>query len=337
MTTKAPPGTTGGATSQHNPSSPITTRTSSPDAAGNSKWTTFYGEPARRAQLAFFDRHLRGVPGPAGIPGPAEAAEPVEAAEPAEVAEPAGSVEVRLEVREAGDRIVEVREEHEWPLARTDWTPLYLAPGGLLRPEPAEVPGSVTFRPRRRAAAFTFTAPADLELTGPMALRIWLAVEDGDDVDLVAGVEKWRGSRYVGFEGSYGFGRDRVATGWQRASLRELDEDASRIGEPVHTYRTREPLRPGEVVPVDVALGHSATLFRPGESLRLVIGGRWLWPANPLTGNFPARYRCVGAGRCTLRWGPERPAHLLVPRIPTAPSAAPVETARSERNDPKEQ
>jgi putative CocE/NonD family hydrolase len=152
-----------------------------------------------------------------------------------------------------------------------------------------------------------------------MALRVWLDVEGADDVDLVVGVEKGRGAGYVGFEGSYGFGRDRVTTGWQRASLRQLDENRSTPAEPVHPYLIRQPLEPGGVVPVDVALGPSATLFRAGESLRLVIGGRWLWPANPLTGNFPARYTRTPGGRCTLHWGPDRPAHLLVPRIPPYP------------------
>lgn len=165
---------------------------------------------------------------------------------------------------------------------------------------------------------------SDTELTGPMAVRLWVSVEGADDIDLVVGVEKWRGRRYVGFEGSYGFGRDRVATGWQKASLRQLDEDASSPAEPVHTYRVSEPLRPGQVVPVEVALGPSATLFRAGETLRLVVGGRWLWPANPLTGNFPARYDTNAAARCTLHWGPEMPARLLVPRIPPVGQANPA-------------
>ncbi|MDN5768972.1 MAG: CocE/NonD family hydrolase, partial [Humibacillus sp.] len=259
------------------------------------KWVTFYGEPARTAQRAFFDRYLRGL----DVPEPPR---------------------VRLEVREARDQVVQVRDEHEWPLARTEWTSLHLALGGRLSTEPLGRAGSMSFHTRRQAAAFTFRFSDETELTGPMALRLWLALEGTDDVDLVVGVEKWRGRRYVGFEGSYGFGRDRVTTGWQKASLRELDEAASSTGQPVHTYRTREPLQPGEIVPVDVALGPSATLFRPGESLRLVIGGRWLWPLNPLTGNFPARYSRAHAGLCTLHWGPDRPAHLLVPRIPARPT-----------------
>ncbi len=256
------------------------------------KWAVFYDEPARQTQRAFFDRYLREAAAPA-LP------------------------RVRLEVRESGDRVVEVRDEDEWPLARTEWSPLYLSPGGRLDVDPPRLTGRVSFRTRRRAAAFTYPMPAETELTGPMSLRLWVSVDETDDVDLVVGVEKWRGRHYVGFEGSYGFGRDRVTTGWQKASLRQLDDDASAIGEPVHTYRTRQPLEPGEIVPVDIALGPSATLFRAGESLRLVIAGRWLWPANPLTGNFPARYTHTPAGRCTLHWGPDRPAHLLLPRIPS--------------------
>jgi hypothetical protein len=55
-------------------------------------------------------------------------------------------------------------------------------------------------------------APADTELTGPMALRLFLEVAGTDDADLFAMVEKWRGNRFVPFEGSYGFGRDRITT-----------------------------------------------------------------------------------------------------------------------------
>ena len=255
------------------------------------KWAVFYSDEAKRAQIAFFDRHLRGIH-VASLP------------------------RVRLEVRESRDRIVAVRDEDEWPLARTEWMPLHLAGPGRLTAVPPERAGQVTFRPRRRAASFAFTFTEDTELTGPMALKLWLSVDGADDVDLVVGVEKWRGREYIGFEGSYGFGRDRVTTGWQKASLRDLEAAASTPAAPVHTFESPRPLRRGEVVPVEIALGPSATLFRRGESLRLVIGGRWLWSSGPLTGNFPARYRRQRRGRCTLHWGPDRPARLFVPSIP---------------------
>jgi predicted acyl esterase len=255
------------------------------------KWATFYGDDARATQLRFFDRHLRGLPSPV-LPT------------------------VRLEVRESADAIVDVRDEAEWPLARTTWTPKYLSTDGLVD-APAPDVGSIDFDIRNRGARFGWTVQGDVELTGPMALRLYLSVDDTDDVDLCVGVEKWRGSHYVGFEGSYGFGRDRVATGWLSASLRALDEGRSRPFQPVPTFTERQSLTAGQIVPVDIALGASSTLFRRGEQLRLVVAGRWLWPRNPLTGQFPAAYATSRRGSCTLHWGPRHPAHLLVPVIPS--------------------
>lgn len=256
------------------------------------KWGTFYGEPAKAAQRAFFDRYLKGTETP---PPP----------------------RIRLEVREDYDTVTAVREEQEWPLARTDWQPLHLAPGGQLTTEPPVTAGGASFDTSRDAAAFRYVLERDTELTGPMALRLWVGVDDADDAHLVVGVEKWRNGRYVPFEGTYGFGRDRVTTGLQQASHRTLDPELSSPGQPVHTFTDPQPLRQGEIVPVDVALPPSATQFRAGEELRLLIAGRWMWPFNPLTGQFPSRYQRGPRTRVQLHWGPERPAHLLVPRIPS--------------------
>lgn len=253
------------------------------------KWATFYSEPARAEQLAFIRAALDGAP---------------------------DRRSVRLEVREDRDTVAAVREEAEWPLARTRWRPLYLSAPGELDVAAPSAPGSIAFNTHSRAAAFSWTIPDDIELTGPMAARLWLQVAGCDDVSLFVGVEKWRDGRFVGFEGSYGYGRDRVTTGWQRASLRALDPELSTPWEPVPTCTTPQPLRAGEIVAVDVALGPSATLFRAGEQLRLLVAGRWLSPPNPLTGQFPANYPRPPRGRVTLHWGPRFDAHLLIPEIP---------------------
>jgi len=150
-----------------------------------------------------------------------------------------------------------------------------------------------------------------------MSVRLWIELDGTPDANLFVGVEKWRGGKYIPFEGSYGFGRDRVATGWQRVSMRALDVDATLPGRPIHTYDQPEPLTPGEIVPVDIVLGPSATSFRAGDEIRLVIAGRWLWPTNPLTGQFPAHYQKGPKGRATLHWSPDRPAGLTVPVIPS--------------------
>ncbi|OBG70148.1 hydrolase, partial [Mycobacterium sp. E3298] len=253
------------------------------------KWATFYSEPALAEQLKFFRAALDGAP---------------------------GSRSVRLEVREDRDTVVAVREEADWPLGRTHWRPMYLAAGGLLTASRPSAEGGISFETRSGAAAFSWTAPEDVELTGPMAARLWIELAGCDDANLFVGVEKWRDGRFVGFEGSYGYGRDRVSTGWQRVSLRALDRELSRPWEPVAACTDPQPVPAHEAVEVNVALGPSATLFRAGEQLRLVVAGRWLCPRNPLTGQLPAAYTGSPRGRIRLRWGPRYDAHLLIPEIP---------------------
>ncbi|OBI23673.1 CocE/NonD family hydrolase [Mycobacterium sp. E2238] len=253
------------------------------------KWATFYSEPALTEQLRFFRGVLDGTP---------------------------ASRSVRLEVREDRDTIAAVREETDWPLARTRWRPMYLAEGGLLAAQRPSAEGGIAFETRSGAAAFSWTVPADIELTGPMAARLWVELDGCDDANLFVGVEKWRDELFVGFEGSYGYGRDRVSTGWQRVALRALDPDLSRPWEPVAACVDPRPVAPRQVVEVNVALGPSATLFRAGERLRLVVAGRWLCPRNPLTGQLPAAYAGSPRGRVKLHWGPRYDAHLLIPEIP---------------------
>jgi hypothetical protein len=255
------------------------------------KWSTFYSEPARADQLAFFRSALDGK----GDLPPRS---------------------VRLEVREDRTTVTAVREEAQWPLARTKWTPLYVAGPGLLATEPPSTSGSVAFKTRSRAAVFSWTLREDAELTGPMAARLWVEAADTDDLNLFVGVEKWRDGRFVPFEGGFGYGRDRIATGWQRASLRRLDPEQSTPWEPVPACTERQPLSAGAVVAVDVALGPSATQFRADDQLRLVVAGRWLDPRNPLTGHFPAAYPDAPRGRAILHWGPQRAAHVLLPVVP---------------------
>jgi uncharacterized protein len=256
------------------------------------KWATFYSEAALAEQLDFFRGVLDGAP---------------------------ASRSVRLEVREDRDTITAVREEAEWPLARTRWRPMYLTGAGVLTPDQPATAGSIAFETLSNAAAFSWTVAADIELTGPMVARLWVELDRCDDANLFVGVEKWRDGRFVAFEGSYGYGRDRVTTGWQRVALRALDPELSQPWEPVPTCTEPRPVSTGEVVAVDVALGPSATLFRAGEQLRLVVGGRWLCPRSPLTGQMPAAYANSPRGRVTLHWGPRYDAHLLIPEISAQP------------------
>jgi predicted acyl esterase len=77
-----------------------------------------------------------------------------------------------------------------------------------------------------------------------------------------------------------------------------------------------QPLPVGEVVPVQIPLIESSTLFRAGETLRLVVSGRELERRNLLNGQFPSHYPRSARGHATLHWGRGRPAALEVPVIP---------------------
>ena len=254
------------------------------------KWAVFYGEEARRSQLAFFDRHLRGKDAPE-LP------------------------RMRLEVRDRRDHVVEVREEQEWPLARTDWRLLYLAGDGALS-DAVPPAGEVAFDLRRNAAAFTHRFGEDTELSGPMTVRLHVRTHGADDPRLFVAVEKWAQGEPVPFEGSYGYGRDRVAQGRLRLALRELDPELSTPHQPEHTFRRLQPVRDGEEVEVLIPLSPSSTLFHAGESLRLLIGGRYLQPRNPLFGHFPTSYERSRSGTATITWAPDRPSTLEMPVIP---------------------
>jgi putative CocE/NonD family hydrolase len=62
-----------------------------------------------------------------------------------------------------------------------------------------------------------------------------------------------------------------VTAGWLRASLRAVDEQASRPGAPLLPCRERLPVPPGEVVAYRIPLVPNARRFAAGHRVRLVI------------------------------------------------------------------
>jgi uncharacterized protein len=180
------------------------------------KWAEYYSEEALAFQRRFFDHFLKG--------------------------EENGMLEVppvRLEVREDRDKIHAVRSEAAWPLPRTRWTDLHLRADGHLTDAPVTEAEVVSLDMKEGRASFLWDVSEDVEITGPMALRLFLGVRRAEDVYLFVGVQKLRGGRMVPFEGSYGYGFDRITTGWLKASLRKLDPDRSTPWQPVPTPTTR--------------------------------------------------------------------------------------------------
>ncbi|MGI9570485.1 MAG: CocE/NonD family hydrolase, partial [Desulfobulbia bacterium] len=151
---------------------------------------------------------------------------------------------VRLEVRSSRVEIHEIRYEHEWPVARTQYDKLYLSgQPQSLAVERLEQPMEVVHPARNGNALFNFKFTEDTELSGYMKLRVWVEARPGkvgeispDDVAMFIAVNKLdRAGNAVHFNGSVGNKMDMVTRGDCRVSRRELDPVESTEWHPVQT------------------------------------------------------------------------------------------------------
>lgn len=255
------------------------------------KWSHYYGAQATQTRAAFFDHYLRGVDN--GWPQ---------------------TPRVRLAVHEFGDQPATVHDEDMWPPTDLTWTTLYLTGTGL-QDHPG-TPATSSYSNKHGRLRYEWRVPADLDLVGPMSLRLYLSATGADDPSVFATVHKIHNETITRFQGSFGFDGDAVSSGWQRVAFRDLDPDLSAPYRPVHTFTSLTRLAPDEVVQVDVELREQATRFRAGDTLRLEIHGRWPKRRNPATGQFPSGYRSSTAGTCTIHTGQSHPSALLIGHRP---------------------
>jgi uncharacterized protein len=261
---------------------------------GRKKWEEYYSDQALMFQEKFFDYFLKGTDnGMMQTP------------------------RIRLEVRESRD-VCAVRDENEWPLARTEYRSLYLdARKGNLRFEEVGQEGKVGYDPACGRAQFDLTFDRDIELTGHMKLRLWVSAEGADDMDLIVGIRKLDTTgREVHFYGTAmsAYVRGIVTRGWLRVSQRELDEERSTPWQPVLKHQGERRLKPGEIVEVEIEILPSSTLFRKGETLRLAVQGRDLIEGPPW--GWLGYRRLVNKGIHTIYAGGRYDSYLLVPVVP---------------------
>jgi len=280
------------------------------EAHGIEHWTHFYTDYGRMLQKRFFDFFLKG--------------------------EPNGwdrQPRVQLQVRHV-DRFVE-RHENEWPIARTQWTKFYLHPTAhQLNLEPANAPGSITYDGLGDGVTFV-SAPLDkeMEITGPLAARFFVSSSTTDaDLFLVFRVFT-PDLREVVFMGAID-PHTPVAQGWLRASHRKLDPKLSTEYRPYHTHDQKQPLKPGEVVALDIEIWPTSIVVPAGHRIALTVRGRdyeWqkstgaklsnfkneLLGCGPFLHNDPRdRPASVFGGKVTLHMGPQQQSYILLPIIP---------------------
>jgi putative CocE/NonD family hydrolase len=255
------------------------------------KWSTYYSPEALAVQAQFFDCFLKGEENGMRTALP-----------------------VRLEVRDQSDRIHSVRMERAWPPTNVEWKRLWLAPNEL-RERPLETSATTSFEAPTGGVSFRLTIQADIEITGPMKLRLQIELVEGSDAHLFAAVRKFRSGRQVCFEGSYGFGRDVVTKGWLRVSHQHVDESRSEPHRPLQASQLPESLIKGRVVPAEIEVLPSSTLFRRGDVIRLDVQGHWFWKRSSFFGMFPGDYHASPPATVVLHLGASADSYLLVPCV----------------------
>ncbi len=149
-----------------------------------------------------------------------------------------------------------------------------------------------------------------------MNLKLWVSTDDTDDMDLFAGIKKLdRRGNEVHFPDFNHIEDGQVATGWLRASHRELDQEKSTIAQPWHTHEQELKLNNGEVVPVEIELLPSGTLFKQGETLEFVVKGSEVVKGNSTPG-MSTRYEhneTVNKGHHHIHTGGQYDSQLIIP------------------------
>ncbi len=137
------------------------------------------------------------------------------------------------------------------------------------------------------------------------------AAAPNDMAIFVAADKRDRTGRPVRFRGSVGNIDDMVTRGYCRVSRRELDAAESTEYQPVLSGTSHRPLAPGEIVPVDIALYPSSTLFAAGESLELIVSASAIIRSPPYE-----KDASFNRGIHVIHCGGSHDSHLLVPVVP---------------------
>jgi len=226
------------------------------------------------------------------------------------------------------------RTAADWPLPQTEWTKFYLhsdrslgreVPDSGARPldyvsdprtpvptiggalssgEPVMRGGAYDQRElAKRADMLTFaTAPLerDLEVTGPVTVRLWIA-SDSPDTDFTAkliDVHPPNEDYPKGFAMNLteGILRCRYRDSWERPS----------------------PMMPGEIYPVTIELFPTGNLFIRGHRLRLDIASSNFphFDINPNSGEPEGAMEHPRAARNRVYVDADRPSHIVLPVIP---------------------
>ena len=276
------------------------------EAHGLEHWTHFYTDYGRSLQLRFFNHFLKGQGDWKTQP------------------------RVQLQVRHV-ERFVE-RRENEWPLARTQWTRLYLHKDFQLK-SGTDHDSSSQVKFDAMGEGVTFVSEPlgkQTEITGPLAARLRVS-SSTEDADLFLVFRVFTPDlREVTFMGAID-PHTPVAQGWLRASHRKLDPKLSTEYRPYHSHDEKQLLSKGEIVALDVEIWPTSIVVPAGYRVALSVRGRdyeWQKSTGARLSNFKNELRGCGpflhddprdrparlfAGTTTLHL---QDSYVLIPVIP---------------------
>jgi uncharacterized protein len=273
---------------------------------GHEHWTTYYSKDYLALQRNFFDYYLKGQGN-----------------------WPETQPKVLLQIRHPGEKFVS-RAEQEWPLARTEWTRLYLRPATKelewATPEREEQASYEGFGEGLTMRAAPLKEA--VEITGPLQAKLFISSETTDaDLFLVLRVFDPEGNEVL-FQGA-NEPRAPIAQGWLRASHRKLDPVKSRSWMPYHPHEEAEPLVPGQIYELDVEIWPTCLVIPAGYTIALSVLGRDFdhglpGPVSHLGKQMRGCAFFTHEGRpeeiygktVTVHSGPEHPSYVVLPVIP---------------------
>jgi uncharacterized protein len=238
---------------------------------------------------------------------------------------------VFLNLRRPFSTEFELRKEDRWPLSGTHWRKLFLSPDhGALEWDAPATKATHTFEALSDGVRWLSPPLAEeTEITGPMALKLWMASSTTDADFFVTFMAFSPDGREVTFQGTLD-PYTPLAQGWLRASHRKLCPERSEPHQPYHTHDDKQPLRPGREYELDIEVLPTSIVLPAGFRLALDIRGIDFerpggdaYPSFRTRGSGPFvhtdpqdRPESIFGGQTTLISGPGQESYLLVPVIP---------------------
>lgn len=242
---------------------------------------------------------------------------------------------VLLKIRHV-DGSFEDRTEKEWPIARTQWVPQFLnAESKSIATENLQEPSTISYESSGEGVVFRSKPLLNqVEITGPIVAKLFIE-SASEDADLFLTVLIFDpNGKEVTFQGALDPNTP-PAMGWLRASHRKLDVGKSKSWQPVHLHIDSEPLKPGQIVELDIEILPTSLVLPVGWTIGLSVRGKDYEYAghvddfgqqfyyatrgtggmthNEIRNRSPEKFN----SKVTLHTGGQTPSCLILPIIPS--------------------